>query len=71
MRPIDGPRRWAHVREAVSGDLDRTIMIERLRSTPGGLRLWAALLLLLGGEVAGARVGSGYRGSEVTRVGQD
>jgi hypothetical protein len=35
------------------------------------LRLRAALLLLLGGDVTGARAGVGYRGYEVAGVGQD
>jgi hypothetical protein len=38
---------------------------------PGVLRLRAPPLLLLGGEVTGARVAVGYRGSEVAKVGQD
>jgi hypothetical protein len=38
---------------------------------PGGLRLRATPLLLLGGEVAEARAGLGCRGSEVAGVGQD
>jgi hypothetical protein len=47
-------------------DRDRTVEINT-----GVLRLRAAPLLLLGGEVAGAGVGVGYRGSEVAGVGQD
>jgi hypothetical protein len=58
----------ARVHEVVSRDLGRAIRIGRWRSTPGVLWLQAALLLLLGGEVAGAWAGVGYRGSE---VGQD
>jgi hypothetical protein len=66
-----GPKGWARLREAVSEDLDHTIEIGQLRSMPGRLRLRVAPLLLLGDEVAGARAGVGYRGSEVTGVGQD
>jgi hypothetical protein len=57
------------MREAVSRDLGRAIEIGLLRSTMRGLWLWAALLLLLGGEVAGVGASVGYRGSKVTVVG--
>jgi hypothetical protein len=70
MRPIDGSERWACVLAAVSPDLGHAIENRWLRSTPRGLRLRAAPLLLLDGEVTGALAGVGYRGSEVTRVGQ-
>jgi hypothetical protein len=71
MRPTDGSERWARVREAVSRDLGRAIENRRLRLTRGGFAAAAALLVLLSGEVTGASAGVGYRGSKVTRVGQD
>jgi hypothetical protein len=56
--------------KAISRDLGLAIGIGRWRSTPS-FALRAAPLLLLGGEVAGAGTGVGYKGSGVVGVGQD
>jgi hypothetical protein len=61
-----GTRARSSIPRSVSCDQDRAIEINAR-----GVPLRAASLLLLGGEVAEARAGVGYRGSEVAGVGQD
>jgi hypothetical protein len=54
-----GPRGRAHLREAVPGDTDCTIEIERPRSSTVGLTAAGGAALAHGDEVARARVGAG------------
>jgi hypothetical protein len=66
-----GPRGRARLREVVPGDLSRWIGIRQSRSNFGGLTVVGGAPPAHDGEVVGARTGAGYRGFEVTRVGQD
>jgi hypothetical protein len=66
-----GPRDRVRLRETVPGDPSHAIEIGRLRSNAEELTAAGGAAPAHGGEVAGARASVGYRGSEVTRVGQD
>jgi hypothetical protein len=66
------PRGRARLREAILVDPSRWIDIRRSRSNAwGGLTVAGSATPTHGGEVARAGAGVGYRGSEVTGVGQD
>jgi hypothetical protein len=66
-----GPRGKARFREAVPGDPSHWIDMRRSRSNTEGLTVAGGTAPAHGGEVARARAGAGYRGFEVTGVGQD